>query len=388
MQAKIKKIIDIIFIICVFMFIGGSLVKSIIKPINVIERENRYANKYESISISKFLNNNIQTNIENTLADQILISGKLKSANNYFKGNLVKFYIDKYFKNANEYIYLSDVNFYGSTMVYKPIYMNNIKGDLNKKITNYNELISSYKNVDFYAYYIEKDTDIDFDTNQKTGVFDFLKSNLNVNNISKFEINNIKDFNNYFYRTDHHWNYRGSYKGYTEVMNLLGFKNYKQYEEEVCLGNDFSGSKAMSSIFNKVITEPFCVYKFDFENLDITINGEKKDYGLQSEYISNSETTKINYGNFYGWDEGEVIFQNNNSKTKDNIIIIGESYDNAILKLLAESFNTTISIDLRNYEHYMNKKFNINEYINKYQINKALFIGNLSFYTSEDFIIK
>lgn len=387
MQAKIKKIIDIIFIICVFMFIGGSLVKSIIKPIDVIERENRYANKYESISISKFLNNNIQTNIENTLADQILISGKLRSANNYFKGNLVKFYIDKYFKNANEYIYLSDVNFYGSTMVYKPTYMSNIKGDLDKKISNYNELISSYKNVDFYAYYIEKDTDIDFDTNQKTGVFDYLKSNLNVKNISKFEINNIKDFNNYFYRTDHHWNYRGSYKGYTEVMNLLGFKNYKQYEEEVCLGNDFSGSKAMSSIFNKVITEPFCVYKFDFENLNITVNGEKKDYGLQSEYISNTEITKINYGNFYGWDEGEVIFQKDNSKIKDNIIIIGESYDNAILKLLAENFNTTISIDLRNYEHYMNKKFNIKEYINKYQINKVLFIGNLNFYTAEGFNI-
>lgn len=83
------------------MFIGVSLVKSIIKPVDVLERENRYANKYESISISKFLNNNIQTNIENTLADQILISGKLKSANIYFKGNLVKFYIDKYFKNAN-----------------------------------------------------------------------------------------------------------------------------------------------------------------------------------------------------------------------------------------------------------------------------------------------
>ena len=110
MKKKIKKTVDILFITCIFIFIFGSTTKSIVKPIDIVERENRYANKYEKINISKFLNNSVQSNIEKTLSDQILISGKLKSANNYFKGKLVKFYIDKYYNDINEYKYISKLN--------------------------------------------------------------------------------------------------------------------------------------------------------------------------------------------------------------------------------------------------------------------------------------
>lgn len=387
MKKKIKKTVDILFITCIFIFIFGSTTKSIVKPIDIVERENRYANKYEKINISKFLNNSVQSNIENTLSDQILISGKLKSANNYFKGKLVKFYIDKYYNDINEYIYISDISLYGTTIVYNPLYLSSIKDGLNKKIKNYNELMSKYKDINFYAYFIEKDTDINFETNEKTNAYEYVKDKLFVKSIAKFEINNINEFRNYFYKTDHHWNHKGSYKGYTEVLNLLGITDYKKYEAEVCLGNDFSGSKATSSIFKKVITEPFNVYKFDFENLDITVNGEKKDYGLQSEFLLNPATAAISYGSFYGWDAGEIIFKNNSSQSKDNILIIGDSFDNAILKLLAEKFNTTISIDLRNYKYYMKKDFDFEFYKKKYNINKVLFIGNLDFYTSDEFII-
>lgn len=387
MKKKIKKTVDILFITCIFIFIFGSLTKSIVKPIDIVERENRYANKYEKINISKFLNNSVQSNIENTLSDQILISGKLKSANNYFKGKLVKFYIDKYYNDINEYIYISDISLYGTTIVYNPLNLSSIKDGLNKKIKNYNELMSKYKDINFYAYFIEKDTDINFETNEKTNAYEYVKDKLFVKSIAKFEINNINEFRNYFYKTDHHWNHKGSYKGYTEVLNLLGITDYKKYEAEVCLGNDFSGSKATSSIFKKVITEPFNVYKFDFENLDITVNGEKKDYGLQSEFLLNPATAAISYGGFYGWDAGEIIFKNNSSQSKDNILIIGDSFDNAILKLLAEKFNTTISIDLRNYKYYMKKDFDFEFYKKKYNINKVLFIGNVDFYTNDEFII-
>ena len=92
------------------------------------------------------------------------------------------------------------------------------------------------------------------------------------------------------------------------------------------------------------------------------------------------------YGNYYGGDDGEIIFSTNNKKL-DNILIIGESYDNAILKLLEEKFKTTISIDLRNYNHYMKKDFDFDYYVKKYKIDKVLFIGNVDFYTMSQFMI-
>lgn len=384
-----KIIIDIAFCLCILMYIMASLVKSFLKPIDEVERENRYAYKYEKININKFLNNDIQNNIENTLADQILISGKLKSANNYFKGTMINLYINQMLdENTNEYLYAVNVSFYGpKTLVFAPYNLDDYKENLNEMISNYNEIISKYKNVDFYAYYIEKDTDINFDTNKKMGAYEYIKANLSVKKISKFEINNIDDFRNYFYKTDHHWNYKGSYKGYKEVLNLLGIKNFKEYKYEVCLQDNFSGSKARTSIFNKVITETFCAYKFDYMPIDVTINGIKvEDYGQQMKYINKELDSKISYGDFYGWDEGEIIFDNHDN-TKENILIFGESFDNAILKLVSENFNKTISIDLRNYEFYMKKKFNIDDYLKEYNIDKVLFIGNIGFYVSSDFIL-
>ena len=37
-----------------------------------------------------------------------------------------------------------------------------------------------YKNIDFYLYYIEKDTDINFDTNEKMGTYEYIKGATNV----------------------------------------------------------------------------------------------------------------------------------------------------------------------------------------------------------------
>ena len=67
------------------------------------------------------------------------------------------------------------------------------------------------------------------------------------------------------------------------------------------------------------------------------------------------------------------------------ILIVGESYDNALLKLLASHFNKTYSIDLRNYERENNKKFNYLEYLNDNNIDKVLLIGNKDYFTMSEF---
>ncbi len=121
--------------------------------------------------------------------------------------------------------------------------------------------------------------------------------------------------------------------------------------------------------------------------MTILINGIKENYGHQEEYLNGKSSEEISYGAFYGGDDGEIIFDTGNSN-KENILVIGESYDNAILKLIASHFNKTISIDLRNYVHCMDKEFNFSEYINDYNIKKVLFIGNVDFYTMEEFKIK
>lgn len=45
-KAKFKQLINIVFLLCIFMYILLSLLKSFVNPNEIIEMENRYANKY------------------------------------------------------------------------------------------------------------------------------------------------------------------------------------------------------------------------------------------------------------------------------------------------------------------------------------------------------
>ena len=389
MKEKCNKVINIFFVSAIIMYLVFCLVKSIVKPKDIIYSENRYAERYSSFSFDKYISKEIQDNIEKVISDQLVFSGKLRSLNNISQAYIVRKYID-FFINDNDLKYLNykGISFYGKdNLVYYFKNLDNLKEYYCNKANNYNSLIKKYENLDFYFYYIEKDTDIDFNTNEKIGIYEFLEQILNTNNISKFEINNFDEYKEYFYKTDHHWNYKGSYKGYKDILKLLNNIDQPLEGKEVNLNIKWSGSKATSSVFNRIMTDDFIAYKFDYPKMNILVNGKEEDYGLQNEYLNRNLTSNITYAMFYGGDAGEIIFDTED-KSKENIMIIRESYDNAILKLIASHYGTTVSIDLRNYKYCMEKEFDFDDYIKKYNISKVLFIGNVDFYTMEEFMIK
>lgn len=385
-KSSLKNIINVLFVSSIILFLFACTIKSIVMPKEILPNENRYASRYDKISLKSYLSNEMQDNFESTLSDQLIFSTKMKAANNLVDALMMKKYIDIITDVNNSYNYyqLGPVAVFGKeNLVYTSNYsIKDYEGSLDKKISSLNNTMNLYPDVDYYFYYIEKDTDINFVDNSKLLVYEYLKDNLNSTNVSKFEINNFDEYKNYFYKTDHHWNYKGSYKGYLDVLDLLNIDNPKNPESEVCLKQKFSGSKA-NSLSKLVYYEDFCAYTFDYDDMQISVNGNPaEDYGFQDSCISGN--CDLSYGGFYGPDDGEIIFDTND-KSKDNILIIGESYDNAILKLLAEKFNKTVSIDLRNYEHYMGEPFDYEDCLKKYDIDKVLFIGNINFWLSDEF---
>ena len=222
-------------------------------------------------------------------------------------------------------------------------------------------------------------------------MYNYLKERLNLpeTNSGVFSINNFEDFSSYFYKTDHHWNAEGSKKGYEQVIRmLLG-------EEEPVIKPDqfsqvpgimFSGSKTTSAATGSY-SEPFWAYTYTYTPMTITENGiEVEDFGNQQSYMAGKETT-ISYSQFYGGDMGEIIFDTSRPE-KDNILIIGESFDNAILKLVASHFNVTVSIDLRNYETFMEEKFSLKKHLKKHKIDKVLLIGNADYFLLDEFVLE
>ena len=380
-----KKIFDFIFVCFVFLFLFFGLFRTIIIPKDINYYENRMAYRIPRLSISTFIGKEYQDNVEKAFSNQIPLSTTMKKAYNFENNGIAYFAMKNFFDDDynGRYIRLSNsTTIYGNNIVYLPMYIEYSKDLYDNRVEDINKSIKN-NNVDTYIYYVEKDTDIDFETGKKTGIYEYLKKNIDSDKIYRFEINSYEDFEKYFYKTDHHWNYKGSYKAYSELVSILTADEPLKYNDELCINDNFSGSKANFSGASYFFKEKFCVYFFDFPKFDIYINGELEDYGNQVDYISGSFDS-VSYASFYGSDDGEIIFDSHRQE-KDNILVIGESYDNAILKLLASHFNKTYSVDLRNYTRETGKKFNYSKYISDNNIDKVLLIGNIDYFKMEEF---
>ena len=128
-------------------------------------------------------------------------------------------------------------------------------------------------------------------------------------------------FSEYFYRTDHHWNYLGSYRAYRELLSFLGCTDAPLEPTATETLGEFSGSKAAGTGLD-IFSEPFTVYRFAYPEMTVTRNGEPADdYGRQDAVPGE---LALSYGAFYGGDDGEIIFDTGRTD-RENVLVIGES---------------------------------------------------------------
>lgn len=396
-----KKIGNWIFIVIIFGFLFAGLLKTAFFPTHgIIKEEKRDANTLPSFTFGSYFDKSYQKAVKSALSDQVFFAQDMKKLYNSTDSRFVKASVNVA-KNAVKklsadnpekrppYIKMGDLNLYGDDYIlYNPTEFDWVEQSLDRCINSYNDVIKKNQDVEFYLYYIEKDTDNNFETGEKSGIFEHLKKGFDIpdKNISRFEISDFETYSKYFYRTDHHWNLDGSYKAYTEVMPFLGCdEKLIPKGEKIKLSDDFAGSKTLFSETAE-FKEDFYAYKYDYPVFAIFENGSVvSDYGKQDEFFEGTETESPTYGTFYGNDSGEIVLDSGYHQ-KESILVIGESYDNAILKLIASHFYKTYSIDLRYYEAVMGQKFDITRYIKDNNIKKVLIIGNVDFFIGEDFI--
>lgn len=386
---RFRPVADGLFIGLIMAVLLAGLVKTAVFPDEINGLENRYADRIARPTLSSYLDGSFQDSVEAALSDQMPGARWAKRGYNLVSAGARKLLMSGvYSHNKGRYIRLSDTIsvFGGDYLVYDTRVLENMKPALDKKAADINAFSAAHPRIPLYIYYIEKDTDIDFETDEKVGAYDYLAENLTLSeeNMAVFRIGSFKEYSEKYYRTDHHWNWRGSYEGYRDVLQLLGGGEPLKPAEELTLAARLSGSKAIESGGKDVLSEDFTAYRFDWPPFSIFINGAPAgDYGAQEVYFAGGGD-ELSYGSFYGGDYGEVVFDSGNTE-KDNLLVIGESHDNAIVKLLAGSFNRTYSVDLRYYSAYMGTDFDIDAYIANNDIDKVLLIGSIGFYISEDF---
>lgn len=395
MSKRVITAAQVLFVLTIAGVLCLSLARTVLFPKDVNTYENRTANKPERFSMRGFLSSSFQDSLENSLSDQVFRAETAKKYYNNFEAMLSYSLLKQvYAAHPNQYFRFNNIYVFDSDyLLYEP----RVIGDEQKqrfdlKTASINSAAAAHPELDFYAYYIEKDTDINFETNEKCGSYEYIEAAIDDTNckIGKYAIDSFAEFKEKFYRTDHHWNHIGSYDGYLQLCSFLDLENPLQKGEEFLVGEKLDGSKLKSAETTALWSEDLYAYHFDFPEMTITVNGAlQEDYGLQNKQLDGDlyGEGRPTYAQYYGTDWGEIIFDTG----KDNgnrILIIGESYDNAILKLLATHFSQTYSVDMRNYEREMGEPFDFDAYVEKYSIDKVLFIGNIDFYLLETFNVR
>lgn len=130
--------------------------------------------------------------------------------------------LEDYF-GADDYVYYNGSRFYNGKILFYTYSLAERSAALDAKAENINETAAKHPELEFFVYYIEKDTDIDMISGVKPGLSDYFLPQINIPEENKgcFRVDSFDVFDKYFYDTDHHWNYNGSYLGYTQVLSMI-----------------------------------------------------------------------------------------------------------------------------------------------------------------------
>ncbi|WP_219374915.1 secondary cell wall polysaccharide O-acetyltransferase PatB1 [Bacillus mycoides] len=193
-----------------------------------------------------------------------------------------------------------------------------------------------------------------------------------------------------YFKTDHHWNMDGAFLGYQYIMNTIAQQSsiYKGKEiktedyTRTCAPNTHLVGSFNNQLYQLIDAtgEKLCYYTpkdgFNFTSVAAKdVNGTvyrtlDELYGVEKQ----NDTTS--YAGYYANDYPEIVIENNNAPNDVRALVLKDSFANAIVPHLAQSFKHTSILDLR---HYHEK--DVYQYIKDNNINMVLFVysdSNLS----------
>ena len=379
---RILKALRLGFIGLVLLFMLSGITRAVFLPKDINYYENRGARKIGELKAETYLDSSFQDSMEEALADQIPAAQPMKKLYNTVNSKLlVKLLLNNIDKHPDTFFEYNGMLFYNGYILWVPFNLEDCRAEFEATAESFNKAMKNNPDTPFYIYYGESDSIIDFRTGYKTPVYEYIQSLLDIpeDHLARFEINDFDTYKELYYKTDHHWNYKGSYKGYQEIMKLLGCEDeLMKPVEEINLPYYTAGSKSKECGLTE-LKEYYTVYRFDYPDFGFK-------YGNEEEIIS-GELPDFTYELFYGGNYGTMILDTKRPE-KENLIVIGDSFDNAVLKLIASHYNRTISIDMRNLELPEGTRLNITDLIRDNDVDKVLIMASQVVFSSGEFILE
>ena len=151
-----------------------------------------------------------------------------------------------------------------------------------------------------------------------------------------------------FYRTDHHWTSLGAFYGANALLESLGREPLKEQDfTPETASTDFNGTLYSQSGIHW-LTPDTMEYWVEEDGLTVTSwrTGSPEPGQL---YDRSYLTQKDKYSSFLGGNQPLCVIRNENARDGGRLLLIRDSYSDALAPFLAQSFAEVHLLDLRYY---------------------------------------
>lgn len=300
-----------------------------------------------------------------------------------------------------EYRFIGDYALYNGTdyVGAKPNRNVTTKANVQKHVNQYEMLREEYPNLKFYAYFVTQiqDTPWFYDfygryPDRHETIAQFLPEYVSV---ARLTFEDFDDYMDCYFKSDHHWNYKGSERAYRDVYTIMAddlglspmktpIKTWNFTELE---GVQYRGSRANALQGAYSSYDEFIVYEYDLGERE-TFVLKPDDYkteipvtmGLWERYkmgVINKTRYYDHYINFYGhsYDEMGIEYADsenyyvikNNNDAEHSLLLVCDSSQRAYRDVLASHFKNLVTLDYR-----VMTKVPVDYLIEKYDIDVIL----------------
>ncbi|MFI3283756.1 MAG: DHHW family protein [Erysipelotrichaceae bacterium] len=187
----------------------------------------------------------------------------------------------------------------------------------------------------------------------------------------------LKNTENSYFRTDHHWNYYGSYLGYQAFVESIGLEAISQDYEVVSDG--FKGSLlSKSGLFYYKPDEIMTYSPLDEVNVTITFeDGSSYD----TLFFEENLLIKDEYTYYLDGNHALVEIVNHDIDNDETLLVVKDSFAHIMVPYLVNHYKTIIMVDLRY------NKMSISDMIGQREVDETLILYSLDNFTSDKNIV-
>ncbi|MGL6104547.1 alginate O-acetyltransferase AlgX-related protein [Romboutsia sp.] len=240
--------------------------------------------------------------------------------------------------------------------------------DSTELINKYAKELSSENKEVYYVTLPHKVNTLDFLYPKKylNGIYGLensklLLSTLDKNYITPIDIGtyfsknfNEKELEDFYFKTDHHWNSLGAYEGFKYITEKMGMDISKYpYKIDYIKDKPFMGSynRNLYTLYPKQETVPFVYMDKKFDKEYHLMKDSKLEKVEENTIVASGVNQgELNYGNVYTENYGYYKVTNKEALTDKKILVVRDSYQSPLTWLFSDLFEEMEVVDPRYVE--------------------------------------